>query len=222
MAANAQMETEVSNKAQMRQSAIGNIVARWYSYLPAARWLLKLAGRLEGGQMFSLTLRRVLNDEYGVAVGEYSYGSLLSPGHADTGTSIGRYCSIGPNVRRIGAAHPMDELSLHPFWFNPRLGFVDANADVSRSTCDIAHDVWIGANVTILPGCKQIGVGAIIGAGSVVTRDVDAFTVVAGNPARKIAERLTPTERENLLRTTPWQLEPQEMHRALRALQGPD
>jgi len=52
----------------------------------------------------------------------------------------------------------------------------------------ISNDVWIGCNVIILPGIT-IGEGAIVAAGSVVTKDVDAFSIVAGNPARLIKER---------------------------------
>ena len=53
---------------------------------------------------------------------------------------------------------------------------------------NIGNDVWIGARVTILPGVK-IGNGAIIGAGSVVTKDVPDFAIVGGNPARVIKYR---------------------------------
>ena len=52
----------------------------------------------------------------------------------------------------------------------------------------IGNDVWIGGRVIILPGVK-IGDGAIVGAGSVVTRDVSEYDIVAGNPARVIKNR---------------------------------
>lgn len=54
----------------------------------------------------------------------------------------------------------------------------------------IEDDVWIGAHVIILPGCKKISRGSIIGAGSVVTHDVEEYSVFAGNPAKKIKSRL--------------------------------
>lgn len=53
----------------------------------------------------------------------------------------------------------------------------------------IGEDAWVGANVTILPKVSRIGKGAIIGAGSVVTKDVEDYAVVAGNPARQIGQR---------------------------------
>jgi len=55
----------------------------------------------------------------------------------------------------------------------------------------IGNDVWIGDGVTILPGCKSIGDGAIIGAASVVTKDVESFSIIAGNPAKVIRKRFS-------------------------------
>lgn len=53
----------------------------------------------------------------------------------------------------------------------------------------IENDVWIGARVTVLPGCKHIGTGVIIGACSVVTKDIPDFAIVGGNPAKVIRFR---------------------------------
>lgn len=200
---------------RMRETWLGALLAKYFDRLPARERLLRMVVRREGGQLYSRTLRRVLLTRYGVEVGPYSYGSLLEPGMADRNTTIGAYVSIGPNVRRFGAAHPIESLSLHPFWYNPRLGFVDAADDVPRNVCVIGNDVWIGANVTILPGCDQIGDGAVIGAGSVVTRPVPAFTIVAGNPARVIRERLTEEERVALRARAPWTLQPDAARKAL-------
>ncbi|EME53340.1 acetyltransferase (isoleucine patch superfamily)-like protein [Rhodococcus ruber BKS 20-38] len=177
--------------------------------------ILTWISKLEGGDFYSATLRQILETHYGVEVGPYTYGSLLTPGYADRHTRIGSYVSIGPNVRRFGAAHPLDALSMHPFWYNPRLGYVDDCADVQRTSCEIQHDSWIGANVTILPGCRKIGVGAVIGAGSVVTSDVEPFTIVVGNPARPIGQRLTREIRNKLLELHPWSNEPAEFQRIL-------
>jgi len=132
----------------------------------------------------------------------------------DPQTTIGRYVSIGPNVRRFGAGHPIDRASMHPYWYNSRLGHVGSDKDVHRSPLEIASEAWIGANVTILPGCQRIGVGAVVGAGSVVTANVPDFAVAVGNPARVISLRLDETSRALLMEHKPWELEP----RAARAL----
>lgn len=160
--------------------------------------------------MLSVTLRRFLQARFGVEVGLHSYGSLLEPGRADRYTQIGRYVSVGPGVRRIGAAHPLDRISMHPYWYRREFGYVAAHDDVARTPCVIGHEVWIGADAIILPGCQRIGNGAVIGAGSIVTRDIDDFSIVAGNPARVIGERLDAATRRKLLHDEPWLMEPAE------------
>lgn len=179
---------------------------------------LELMKRLEGGQMTSLSLRAYLKRAYGVEVESYSYGSLMDPGNSDRGLSIGRYVSIGPNVRRFGAAHPVDRLSMHPYWYNPALRVAEQSDDVERTTCRIEHEAWIGANVTILPGCGRIGIGAVIGAGAVVTRDVPDFAVVLGLPGTVKGERLDDAARDAMLQTQPWLKEPAEAARAYRKI----
>jgi len=88
--------------------------------------------------------------------------------------SIGARTLIGPNCSFYAASHP-----LYPFLRNgtqgPELG----------APINIGEDCWFGGNVVVLPGIT-IGRGVTIGAGSVVTKDVPDFVVVAGNPARVI------------------------------------
>ena len=168
--------------------------------------------------MYSLTLRKVLQSHYGITAGSFSYGSLLTIGNCDPYTEIGAYVSIGPNVRRFGASHPMGDPALHPLFYNPNLGLVAADQDVVRSKCWIGHDSWIGANVTILPGCRRIGVGSAIGAGSVVTRDVPDFAVVAGNPAKLIRSRFPEEAQDKVRQSQFWALAPVEALEVVRDL----
>ncbi|MGO1411496.1 MAG: hypothetical protein ACTHU7_08710 [Microbacterium sp.] len=97
---------------------------------------------------------------------------------------------------------------MHPYWYNPMLRVVDEADDVERSSCVIDHDAWIGANVTILPGCRRIGIGAVVGAGTIVTKDVPDFAVVVGNPGRVRGTRLDDAARAELLQRQPWLLDP--------------
>jgi acetyltransferase-like isoleucine patch superfamily enzyme len=69
------------------------------------------------------------------------------------------------------------------------MGYVKRDM-LDRPKLYIGHDVWIGANVIILPGCYKIGNGAIIGAGSIVTKDVPPYAIVAGNPSRLIKNEI--------------------------------
>lgn len=165
--------------------------------------------------MTSVSFRRIMSRYHGVDIGNFAYGSLLDVGMADRLTSVGAYCSIGPNVRRFGAAHPTENPLMHAYWYNPVLGYVGPSSDVSRSACRIEPDVWIGANVVILPGCRRIGLGAVVGAGSVVTRDIGDFEVWAGVPARKISERLTPAQRSAVRAVADWSAPPHIVERAL-------
>lgn len=198
--------------------AVSATIVRMYPRLPLRALILRRVTRAEGGQLTSNTLRGILRTHHGVEAGLHSYGSLLEPGMADPHTHIGRYVSIGPNVRRFGASHPIDRPSLHPYWYNPRLGYVGADEDVERSTCVVDDDAWIGANTVILPSCRRIGKGAIVGAGSVVTRDVADFSVVHGSPAREKRRRLDPELRARLIDEDVWSKDPDDLQRYLREL----
>jgi maltose O-acetyltransferase len=90
---------------------------------------------------------------------------------------IGNYVMMGPNVSIYTKNHNVDLEKQMIFQ-----GFKEPEEVI------IEDDVWIGANVIILPGVR-IQSGAIIGAGSVVTKDVKKNTIVGGNPAKKIGER---------------------------------
>lgn len=100
-----------------------------------------------------------------------------------THTDIGMYCSISWDVTINAVSHDYTLISTHSFLKRPDLGgFVEEdNRHYDKVT--IGNDVWIGAHSVILPGVK-IGDGAIIGAGSIVTRDVESYSIVAGNSAK--------------------------------------
>lgn len=107
---------------------------------------------------------------------------------------IGRFCSIGRGVSIGAARHPTATLSTHPAAFAE--GF-----EVGPLT-RIGNDVWIGDNVVVMAGLK-IGDGAILGAGAVVTRDVAAYDIVGGVPARLIRPRFD-AETVAILQASQW------------------
>jgi virginiamycin A acetyltransferase len=178
--------------------------------------ILALIRRLEGGEMASVNLRRLLREYHGVEVGPHSYGACLVPGQLPPGSMVGNYCSTADGLRVFRRNHPVKHLSQHPYFYNRELGLLreDAIEPIRDNPLRIGHDVWIGAGVTILPGCRRIGNGAIIGAGSVATRDVAAYSIVAGNPARPLGNRFDQAICDLIERSRWWLLPLDELAKA--------
>lgn len=128
--------------------------------------------------------RNLLEDAF---LGEYTFtGANTVIKHAD----IGKFCSISWNVSIEGGGgrHNYTHLSTHPFNQLKSFGLVDENTPLRSKYAKIADDVWIGMNSCILPGVS-INCGGVVGSGSVVTKDVPPYAIVAGNPARIIKYR---------------------------------
>ena len=93
--------------------------------------------------------------------------------------NIGNYLMMAEDVLFLGGGHNFDRTDIP----------MGHQGDGEKTPLQIDDDVWIGARVMILPGCKHIGKGVIIGAGSVVTKDIPDYAIVGGNPARVIKSR---------------------------------
>lgn len=93
--------------------------------------------------------------------------------------TIHGYLMMGEDVLFQGGGHKFE---------NPDV-MIGAEGNMPDSPLVIGEDVWIGARVIVLPGCKRIGAHSIIGAGAVVTHDVPDYAIVGGNPARVIRMR---------------------------------
>ena len=91
----------------------------------------------------------------------------------------------------------------------------------SRQTT-VGHDVWIGRYVVLLPKCKRIGNGAIVGAGSVVTHNIEPYSIVAGNPAREIRKRFDKQTIERLENSRWFNHSPEELVNAFQYAQDID
>jgi virginiamycin A acetyltransferase len=167
---------------------------------------LKMMLRLEGGHFWSISARQILAKYGGVRIGAYTYGECFALGAFPTGVSIGRYCSIAPGVRVFIRNHPTERLSMHPFFYNAHLGMVSSDT-ISNGTLDVGPDTWIGERAIITPGCSRIGIGAVVGAGAVVTKDVPDFAIVAGNPAKVIRMRFE-EHTQDVIRSSEWWQQP--------------
>jgi virginiamycin A acetyltransferase len=123
---------------------------------------------------------------------------------------IGKFCALAPGVTFImnGANHRMDGFSTYPFnifgggWekHTPTLNQLPFKGDTI-----IGNDVWVGMDTVIMPGIN-IGDGAIVAAKSVITKDVEPYTIVGGNPAQKIKERFPEQIINKLLEIKWWDL----------------
>lgn len=190
----AKQTPELSGCSRIKRAALSPqavVAYRFKVMRPIVRWYIS---RFEGGAMLSHTLRVILREQYMVEVGDYSYGPCLKPGFLPPRTKIGRYCSFGPDIMIFRRNHPVDRISMHPFFFNRNSGVVENDTTdlTSDNPLEVGHDVWIGARAIILPKCRRIGLGAIIGAGTIVTHDVPDFSIVTGNPGHVMRYRFPP------------------------------
>ncbi|MGH7996966.1 MAG: CatB-related O-acetyltransferase [Opitutaceae bacterium] len=175
---------------ELRRCRFSSVLVRSAAGASRRPLAIRLAFKFEGGEFYSATAREILRRFCGVEIGAYSYGGCFQLGAFPPGVKIGRYVSIGPEVLVYRRNHPLDWLSTHPFFYNPKLGVVKSEHVPLRSLV-IADDVWIGARAIITPGCTQIGLGSAVAAGAVVTRDVPEFALVGGVPARIIRARFS-------------------------------
>jgi virginiamycin A acetyltransferase len=108
---------------------------------------------------------------------------------------IGRYVAIGENVTIITSNHRIDRIELSKNLLDRTVG---AGNSVIGEEVVIENNVWIGDNTLILPGVR-IGEGAIIAAGSIVSKSVEPYSIVAGVPAREKSRRFSEAKRNRLL-----------------------
>lgn len=118
---------------------------------------------------------------------------------------IGKFCQIATEVKFImnGGNHQLTGYSTFPFSiFGDKWKDVPLSPKNKKDTV-IGNDVWIGHSTTIMPGI-HINDGAIIASKSVVTRDVDPYSIVGGNPATLIRKRFDDVTIEKLLKLSWW------------------
>jgi phosphonate metabolism protein (transferase hexapeptide repeat family) len=140
-----------------------------------------------------------------VTMGDYSY--VVNDAQI-TYTTIGKFCSIAAMTRINPGNHPMHRATQAHFTYRASAYFPGESDDAEffdwrrAHHVSIGHDVWIGHGAVVLPG-RNIGTGAVVAAGAIVTKDVPAYTIVAGNPARIIRRRF-PQEIADALTELAW------------------
>src|ERR1700709_2275897 len=130
-----------------------------------------------------------------VTMGDYSY--VVNAAQI-TYPTCGKFCSIAAMTRINPGNHPMHRASQAHFSYRASAYFPGESDDAEffewrrAHHVFIGHDVWIGHGAIVLPG-RNIGTGAVVAAGAIVTKDVPAYTIVGGNPARAIKRRFSET-----------------------------
>ena len=174
-----------------------------------------------------------------IIVGRYSYYSGYYHGHSfddcarfllpDEGADklvIGSFCSIGSGAAFIMAGnqgHRNDWISTFPFFWMPDVPAFAGAQNGYRPAGDtvIGNDVWIGSEAVVMPGVT-VGDGAVIGTRSLVTRDVEPYAIVGGNPARVIRKRFDENLIALLLEMEWWAWSDDQLQGAMPMLTGGD
>lgn len=133
-------------------------------------------------------------------------GRFCYTGHNTTirVATLGSFNSLSWNISIGGNNHDMDKVTTHSFLVYPKWNMGgDSHWKSQEEPCVLQNDIWVGAGSMILRGVT-IGNGAIIGGGSVVTKNVEPYTIVVGNPARAIKMRCNEKIAEKMLELEWW------------------
>ncbi|WP_251394957.1 CatB-related O-acetyltransferase [Metabacillus litoralis] len=143
-----------------------------------------------------------------VKIGKYSYvnrGTIISSG------TIGNYCSIASNCLIGPDSHPINYISTSPFLYEEKnILNIESDWDRFPNPPSIGNDVWIGANSVIMQGVN-VGNGVIIGTGSIVTKDIPDYHIVAGVPSSIIRRRFDEKTIDYLLELRWWDMSEEEL-----------
>lgn len=177
----------------------------------------KLTKKLRGSAIVNSRIHRTSKVESGSHIVNTTFDRYSFCGYdcEIVNSDIGSFCSIAGHVVIGGAEHPMEWVSMSPVFFegrdSVRAKFSTHQREATRRTI-IGHDVWIGEHALIKQGIT-IGNGAVVGMGSVVTKDVEPYAIVAGCPAKVIRKRFDDDIIDSLQEIRWWEFGLEELRR---------
>ncbi len=121
-----------------------------------------------------------------VEIGDFTY--INKGSSVFSKCTIGKYCSISSNVTIGAKEHNYNMVTTHPILYDKKYSKKNICFESTAEKIEIGNDVWIGIGVVVLRGVK-VGNGAVLGAGSVITKDVPPYSIVGGVPAKIIKYR---------------------------------
>lgn len=154
-----------------------------------------------------------------IYVGDFTYGipEVIKFNNENSKLKIGKFCSVAAGVKfLLGGEHETEYITTYPFslWLN--MGKKDHH---TKGNIEIGNDVWIGSDVKFLSGVT-VGNGAVIAANSVVTRDVEPYSIYGGNPAKLIKYRFDKKTIEILEKMQWWNWKEDNIIKAIPLLQS--
>ena len=189
-------------------------------HLRIKRIIRTIVTALEGGEFYSVTLRKIFEHYHGVKIGLYTHGGCFQPFQVDRQTTIGRYCSIARSVRIINRNHPLNFRSTHAIFCISSFDYCE-NDLVQHIPLQIGNDVWIGHGAIIMPNVSEIGDGAVIAAGAVVNKNVPPYAIVVGNPARVVRFRFSKETIDSLMESRWWEKSLEDLESNISIFQMP-
>lgn len=144
----------------------------------------------------------------GISIGRHTYGVSRQSVHGYDATSVlnvGSFCSIAEEVLFfVRSNHPTNLPSTFPLEIYVSQTKRSKDDLVSKGPINIGHDVWIGRRAIIMSGVT-IGNGAVIGACSVVTKDIPPYAIAVGNPAKVVKYRFPEATIERMQKLRWWE-----------------
>jgi chloramphenicol O-acetyltransferase type B len=172
--------------------------------------------KVEIGSKSRILANTLINNS---TIGKYSY---IGKSCILQNVSIGSFCSIASEVLIGLGKHPENYFSTSTLFYRTencmKVKLIEKDLDFEEyERIEIGNDVWIGTRAIILDGVK-IGNGAIIAANSVVTKDVEPYSIMGGVPAREIRKRFGKEKIEKLLKSEWWNIDVHDIQKKIQTL----